>query len=309
MKYKLFFLMIFILVCISGFAGAKEEEIYLPKFVDSWIGDYPDLKNATGRKKEQLVTFFFRLDHTKIQDKEQRNKVFRLFDLSNKEDVALLEQLLLESKEPLMLGSGPAVIFATHGARSVPWLLERYPDAKMLAKAAIIGILRTSGELEFKEVYDFLIDKLKDKTEVPWERAEILTGGIGHYHERICDRAYSSLVWKIQASQGDLLPSGITYAMCPTNSIESRDRKIGTLTSWLTEHKEELSEFLSKKPSALLQIPEKPQLVKPELVKPELVETKKLGPAVWVVLIAAATGIFAVSLLLLLKKKASTRRQ
>ena len=293
MKYKLFFLTIFIIVLISVFKADGEEEMAVSEgFKEYVIKVCPAFKNATGRRREQLAAFFQLAG--KIQDKDRREKVRRLFDLSDKEDSKLLEQLLLETEEPLNVRErlGLEVIFLAHGPHSVPWLLERYPNAKPLSKAAIIIIL---SRLEFKEVYEFMIDKLEDKTEVPNEIAQIRSPYADRYHHyRICDYAYTTFHNNIGYRDKLISLPDIDHH----ESFDQRNRKRAILSTWFSDpNNTKWSEFLSTKPSALLQISQKPQLV----------ETKKLGPTVWVILIAAATGIFAVSLLLLLKKKARSR--
>ncbi len=202
----------------------------------------PALKNATGKKKDQLVALC-RVDCMTLGDTQ---KVATVFNLSDEQDSATLHELLSEEEAREIQGQ-LCVLFAAFGEQSIRWLLGHYDQASPLAKANIIHKMHY---LEFKEVYEFLASALKDKTTVPNRRARA-TAPAGYIDERVCDYAFSKLAWKIKQS-GGTLPEAVTSGFInPFESTEKRDQKINALQSYLSgSGSGEWSKLLLKKPSA-----------------------------------------------------------
>lgn len=202
----------------------------------------PALRNATGKKKDQLVALC-QVDCMALADTQ---KVDRVFNLSDSQDSALLQELLSNEENREIQGQ-LCVLFAAFGEQSVRWLLGYYKQASPWAKANIIH--KMGYYLEFREVYEFLAGALEDKTTVP-DRSARAQAAPGYIDERICDHAFSKLVLKIKRS-GVTLPDAVRSGFInPFESTEKRDQKISALQSYLSDSgNKEWSQLLLKKPS------------------------------------------------------------
>ena len=208
---------------------------------EQMIKTLPALRNATGKKKDQLVALC-QVDCMTLGDTQ---KVATVFNLSDEQDSATLHELLSDEEAREIQGQ-LCVLFAAFGEKSVRWLLGYYDEASPLAKA---NIIHKMNYLEFKEVYEFLASALKDKTSVPNKRARATAPG-RYVDERVCDYAFNKLISKVKQSGGSLPDALKSGAIGPLESVEKRDQKINALQSYLSgSGNKEWSQLLLKKPS------------------------------------------------------------
>lgn len=237
------FVMALIFSQVQSFAG-EAQQITTPGIAETMIIVCPAIKNATGKKRDKLVALYS-LPIEVLEGKKQRHEAARLFDLSDKQDNEILKELLSD-EENREIQWHLDVFFDAVGAQSVRWLLGYYEQASPLAKARIIGKM---FDLEFREVYEFLAKALTDKTVVIDNRERAIAPA-GYIDERICDYAYSKLVWKMKKT-GCALPKPLTErGVGPHDSIEYRDQRIGVLQLYIADRTSNWSQFIKGKPSA-----------------------------------------------------------
>jgi hypothetical protein len=224
----------------------------------------PDLAEAEGRKKEQICALFFDLEADRMGEKKQDTRVRELFDLTKAGDGVLLKTYLFEEKQPRCM-HGLKVVFTTHGARGVVWLLNRYEKASALKKARIIEVLHW---LDHREVCGFLAGRLGDTQKVEdWHAAQ--QAPPGYVAKRVCDYAFSMLAYKISGAGGLKLPKEVGKPRIhPFVPLKERDARIAALKTWVADPKNKAYQaFLSKRSSLVEELEGKEAEDAKELLK------------------------------------------
>jgi len=110
--------------------------------------------------------------------------------------------------------------------KGIEWLLDRYGQLSAVGRANMAKSLRHS---ECKEAYEVVSMLLTNKEEVVNQHAAAVAAG-PYTHLRVCDYAYSSLLWMVQKGAG--LPADLPNGLFSDTSIETRDQAITRVLNW-----------------------------------------------------------------------------
>jgi hypothetical protein len=232
-----------LLALLAGGALAQEDDRAVTK---AMLETCPELKDATGRKKAQLLALFFDLDWKKAGEEATEKKVRGLFDLSKKEDGELLEKYLAEKGAHRCQGGLRAVV-AAEGAPGLVWALRQLDKGPVEAKGRVIDALFA---VRFKEAWRVLVALLKDKTAVPdWKAKQ--EAPMGYADLRVCDHALRTLAARLETVEKLELPKEVNGGRGgPLTTIESRDAQIAALKK-VVEKDEKYAALLKNAPVAL----------------------------------------------------------
>lgn len=175
----------------------------------------PELKDATGRRREQLEALFFGLSPRDVEAKPE--KIQALFPLEG-EDVKLLEAEL-DGAGPARCLPGLQTVVRAHGARGVLWLLERLAAQPAARRGRTISVL---AALDAREAWQALVALLADATPVPNPKGAAQAPP-GYVEMRVCDHALRALSQRLKKFKR---PEGIEWRADPMLPIAVRDKRV-----------------------------------------------------------------------------------
>lgn len=175
----------------------------------------PELKDATGRRREQLEALFFDLSPGDVAAKPE--KIQALFPLEGA-DAKLLEAEL-DGAGPARCLTGLQTVIRAHGARGVLWLLERLAAQPGAKRGRAIAVL---AALDAREVWQALVALLADPTPVPNPQGAAQAPP-GYVDMRVCDHALRSLSQRLKKYKR---PEGIEWRADPMLPIAVRDKRV-----------------------------------------------------------------------------------
>lgn len=215
----------------------------------------PELEQAAGRKKEQLLLLFFQLSDEKLEDAGQKQTIQRAFDFSNADDVALIEEYVLRDQKA-RCQHGLRVLFASSGSKGLLKALEWYADQDATGRARILELLR---DAETREVYRLLGKALEDERPVATPFQGQMPPGASP--RRVCDTSYRTLAAKLtgeipsaRAKRPENLPKDLApgTGVGPSVPVEERQKEIDRLQAWLRDPQNSgYAAFLRRLPSVL----------------------------------------------------------
>lgn len=189
----------------------------------------PELKDAGPREREQLIALFFELDPRHL-GAAQRERTKSLFDLGKPEDVAVLARYLDQDHKPPCL-AGVSAVFLAHGDAGLVWLLERWASAPPPRRGRLIEVLANAGEQ--REVWQFLLRALRDRTPVPDAHAAAIAPP-GYTDLRVCDHALRALGQRLRRVKEVRLPGDpADLRVDSTMPPDVRDARVQSLGKFL----------------------------------------------------------------------------
>ena len=140
--------------------------------------------------------------------------------------------------------------------KGIEWLLDRYGQLSAVGRANMAKSLRHS---ECKEAYEVVSTLLINKEEVVNQHAAAVAAG-PYTHLRVCDYAYSSLLWMVQKGAG--LPADLPNGLFSDTSIETRDQAINRLLDWWSKESAKMLEQKASIGTARPSVKEKIRLLR-----------------------------------------------
>jgi hypothetical protein len=183
----------------------------------------PELRDATGRRREQLEALYFELSPRDL-DADEAARVRALFDLTKPDDAALVERELGADTRCL---PGLQAVLRAHGARGLTWLLEHLAAAAPAARGRMVAVLGAFGD---REAWQVLVALLDDRTPVPNRRAAA-EAPPGYQHLRVCDHALRALGPRLADHPP---PEGVEWKVDPLLPMPVRDKRVAALKALAT---------------------------------------------------------------------------
>ncbi len=243
------FLALALLASLSGLVlaqdGLPDEE--KREVTEDMVRTCPDLKDAKGTRKAQLLALFFDLDWKTAGEDATRTKVRALFDLAKKkEDQELLEKYLA-AKGAYRCQSGMRAVVGASGAPGLAWALKVFEKGPPEARGRLLDAL---SAVHLKEGWRFLARCLDDKTVVPdWKAKQ--EAPVGYSDLRVCDHALKVLAARLESQENLALPKEVNGGRGGSlTPVESRDAQIAALKDFLATNKP-YAAIVKKEPALL----------------------------------------------------------
>lgn len=214
------------LVLLAGApAGAQDGPLGPSPDEEQKLRLCPQLKDATGRRREQLEALYFELSPSAL-DEPRAARARELFDLAREDDVALLRaELAAEGDKggPAASLAGLQAVLRAHGARGLAWLVAHLITTPREKSARVIAALAAFDE---REAWSALLALLADPTPVPNARAAAVAPP-GYVHLRVCDHALRALAPRLRATFPP--PEGVEWRVEPLLPVKLRDQRLAAL--------------------------------------------------------------------------------